>query len=51
MFGWQPSLATAHLGQFLGVWLPEVVLGPGWDGPAVPLEPGQFQTAKSAVRS
>ena len=27
MAGWWPSLAMAHLGQFLGVWL--AVLGPG----------------------
>ena len=27
VFGWWPSLAMAHLGQFLGVWL--AVLGPG----------------------
>jgi hypothetical protein len=29
VFGWQPSLAMAYLGQFLSVWLPEVVLEPG----------------------
>jgi len=41
VFGWWPSLAMAHLGQFLGVWLAILGLGPSKPELAVRLAPGQ----------